>query len=197
MVNDALVQGDASEMMLSAGDKVKLLAKIYCHGGDVAFFGSVDLEGEAQINNSLYAHSGVYKKHIVSLPNPVKEELLSEMRHKFPSESYALELSVPVGRRICERLGGCTTQTGIGGQHSEFYKYNGKFVLGLSNSVCKVFDKVLMAMPVRGFVTTESLLDTVRRLQCANQIPAATGARWESILLARLLKKQREYQEIG
>ena len=35
----------------------QLLPKAYCHGGDVAFFGGIDLEFEGSINNALYGHS--------------------------------------------------------------------------------------------------------------------------------------------
>lgn len=48
-------------------DKAKLLAKVYCHGGDCAFFGQVDLELEAQLNGALFGHSSSHKRRRVSV----------------------------------------------------------------------------------------------------------------------------------
>lgn len=49
-----------SEPIPSQGKQ--LLAKAYCHGGDVAFFGVIDLEFEASINNALFGHAGTQKR---------------------------------------------------------------------------------------------------------------------------------------
>lgn len=175
--------GETGELFLTAGDKVKLLAKIYCHGGDVAFFGSVDLEAEAQINNALYGHSGVYKKRISLLPNVVKDDPDGQVKSTVQSESQLAELSQQVGKRICERLGGCNHSK----QNRQLHKYSGKFVGGITNCMILILKKLLEALPSNSRCTTVSLLDAIRRLQSTNRIPANTGARWEQILLERLL----------
>jgi len=59
---------DPTAAQVTAGDKGKLLAKIYCHGGDVAFFGDIDLEFESQINKALLGYSSSsQKKRRISL----------------------------------------------------------------------------------------------------------------------------------
>ena len=46
-----------------------LVTKAYCHGGDVAFFGGVDLEFESSINNALFGHCAASRRSRVS-PRP-------------------------------------------------------------------------------------------------------------------------------
>lgn len=169
---------DSSDMLLSAGDKVKLLAKIYCHGGDVAFFGSVDLEGEAQINYSLYGHSGVCKKHIAI---PMKEE-----PKKFPSDAYTIYMAAHVGQSVCERLGGCGAQSG----DKQLYKYSSKYIVEVTYRLCHVLSRILeAAYPNPGRLTIPSLLDIVRRLRSVNRIPASM--RWEETLLDRIIAENK------
>lgn len=101
---------------VTAGDKGKLLAKIYCHGGDVAFFGDIDLEFESQINKALLGFSSSSQKkrritqetlggrNIPDLSFHKIEQAIKRAIHKRGSYSLSPRYVASVQRCVCLML---------------------------------------------------------------------------------------------
>jgi hypothetical protein len=158
------------ELNLSSVDKVKLLAKVYCHGGDVAFFGTVDLEYEAHLNHLMYGYSTKKHQSVVSTDMNIE--------------------SAGIADRLCSRLGGCAGDSA----HASLYKYGAAFVEGVTtctNSFLILILRLLLEHPGRSRGALPLLLDVIRGMRDTSKAPLRFTEKWERLVIDQLGKIAR------
>ena len=176
-------------------DKGKqLLAKAYCHGGDVAFFGGIDLEFEASINNALFGHSGSLKRKRMITVDSIQGGYL-------PDLAFAA-IEARLAKALAKR-------------HDEPMKYNPRYVASLQRAVgimlmtilqqtaCERRQSCSSTADEMGPVTAGSFLGytdlgskvSLTHLLSAIQAMAARGAlppqftrNWEPSVIARIVQ---------
>ena len=112
---------DPNNPQVSVGDKGKLLAKIYCHGGDVAFFGDIDLEFESQINKALLGYSSSSQK---------KRRISMETLGGRPLPDLAFSKIEQSIKRVISK-------------HGRSYTFNPRFVASIQRCVSLMLMKLL------------------------------------------------------
>ena len=155
---------DPNSAQVTAGDKGKLLAKIYCHGGDVAFFGDIDLEFESQINKAFHGYSSSsQKKRRISL------ETLGG-RH-LPDLAFSkIEQSI---KRVVTK-------------HGRPYTFNPRFVASVQRCVSLMLMTILNLMSDLHRSSGNPSIDA-EMVSVDSFLPNASKSRSDSIKLTHLL----------
>jgi hypothetical protein len=185
------VPDDSAGAQVTAGDKGKLLAKIYCHGGDVAFFGDIDLEFESQINKALLGYSSSSQKK-----RRINQETLGG--RNLPDLSFAkVEQTI---KRALHKRGS--------------YSFNPRYVASIQRCICLMLMSILnLTSDIRATTTSppidaelisiESvlpkprsgssgiklthLLSAIQTLVSADRLPVNLTRDWEPLIINKLI----------
>ena len=188
---------DPNNLQTSTGDKGKLLAKIYCHGGDVAFFGDIDLEFESQINKALLGYSSSSQKkrrisqdtlggrHIPDLSFPKIEQAIKRLVTKRgPSNSSSYTFNPRYVASIQRCLG--LMLTTILQLTSDVYR-----AASLSNASSDLItlDSIIpkTSKSSRGINLTH-LLTAIQTMMSGERLPINLTRDWEPLMIEKLAK---------
>lgn len=147
----------ASSTVPSATKQVT--GKAYCHGGDVAFFSGIDLDFERVINSALHA-----KRR----RRPVSTSL----------ESVVPQASVEIAiANKLNRVGGFT--------------YDEKYVAAVHRALCRMggslIEKLALQNNAKKILTSQDLLEVVRRLNDSRELPVQFTAKWEQRVIDQVV----------
>jgi len=183
----AVTAANDDSQQVSAGDKGKLLAKIYCHGGDVAFFGDIDLEFETMINHSLLGYSASQKRRRISMES---------IGIKIPNVVATADIEAAISKRMGNK-----------------YSINPKYVLAVQKSLVLTMTTILQnaactaavrsgppdsgvtsvssfLFPKQGKINLSHLLLTIQSMM--DKLPPNLTRDWEKIIIDKIVKIGRE-----
>ena len=160
-------------------ERKSLVIKAYCHGGDVAFFGGVDLEFEASINNALFGHSVSRKRarrsqQTISLQSVERKisSLLADRNYEF-STAFAEGAQRALSAVLSELLAEATETNRSDASQADLISVATQ-PAGPKKSGTQ---KILL----------HHVLAVVQRLNRDLQIPSTVGGQWERKVLDRIV----------